>query len=247
MGRQRWRALLAGCLALLAGAASAEPAPRSCPPQATAPTRELMARAREQATDRGFLWRLSRDGRDSFLYGTVHAGRPEWFALGPQVQTALHRTGALALEINVADPAVQARLQAVLDGPPRPLPPALMQALREAWHGECLPEADLARGPAELALRTDGGGPIGLTIAVERAGGDVRGGGEAEAVHELGVDFRPMDEVDELLGHLGVDLRVLVRVDGDHAVGVKQQLVAFHQDLQGESGLGLLNRRGARR
>ena len=229
MGRPRWRVLLAGCLALLAWAASAEPAPRSCPPQATAPTRELMARAREQATDRGFLWRLSRDGRDSFLYGTVHAGRPEWFALGPQVQTALHRTGALALEINVADPAVQARLQAVLDGPPRPLPPALMQALREAWYGECLPEADLARGPAELHV---------LQVAVaqaQRQGLFAQYGAESVLlVHSLGAQ-RPVVGLETPETQLAA---VLARSD-DEAVAMVNDALA---ELQRPRAAGAMAR-----
>ena len=70
-----------------------------------------MQKAQQQATDRGFLWRISRDGRDSYLYGTIHAGRPEWFALGPRTEASLSRTGALALEINVTDPSVLGALR----------------------------------------------------------------------------------------------------------------------------------------
>lgn len=122
----------------------------SCPPQAQAPTRSLIQRAREQATDRGFLWRIARGGRDSYLYGTVHAGRPEWFAMGPQTAASLARTGVLALEINVTDPAVQEALREAAQGTSRPLPSALMQALRDAWTAECLPVAELARGAPEV-------------------------------------------------------------------------------------------------
>lgn len=109
-----------------------------------------MLNAQKQATDRGFLWRLSRDGRDSFLYGTIHAGRPEWFALGPRVESALFRTGVLALEINVTDPTVLAELRRAGSGAPRALPDEVMQSLRAAWAAECLPEADLAQGATEF-------------------------------------------------------------------------------------------------
>lgn len=122
----------------------------SCPPEAAPPTRELLQRAQQQAVDRGILWRISRGGRDSFLYGTLHAGRAEWLALGPQTDAALARTGVLALEVNVMDPAVQAALREVTQGPARRLPAALMQSLREAWATECLAEEDLQTGPPEF-------------------------------------------------------------------------------------------------
>lgn len=124
----------------------------SCPPQPAAPSRELMQRAQQQATDRGFLWRISRDGRDSYLYGTIHAGRPEWFALGPRTEASLSRTGALALEINVTDPSVLGALRDAIQGPSRALPAELMQSLRSAWAAECLPAVDLEQGAAEVLV-----------------------------------------------------------------------------------------------
>ncbi len=124
--------------------------PASCPPQATPPTRELLQIAQQQAADRGLLWRVSRGGRDSFLYGTLHAGRAEWLALGPRTEASLARTGVLALEINVMDPAVQAALREATQGPPRRLPADLMQTLQAAWAAECLPLDDLAQGPTEF-------------------------------------------------------------------------------------------------
>ena len=141
-------AFLASAVPGLAAAPYAE----SCPPQAQAPSRELMQKAQQQATDRGFLWRISRDGRDSFLYGTIHAGRPEWFALGPRTEASLFRTGALALEINVTDPAVLAALREAMQGPSRALPAELMQSLRSAWAAECLPVTDLEQGAAEVLV-----------------------------------------------------------------------------------------------
>jgi hypothetical protein len=112
----------------------------------------LLRQAQQQAADRGLLWRISRGGRESFLYGTLHAGRSEWLALGPQTEAALNRTGVLALEINVVDPAVQAALREVTQGPPRRLPAELMQALQAAWAAECLPADDLAQGATEFLV-----------------------------------------------------------------------------------------------
>ena len=153
------RVHLAGWLTLLmaatvgpAWAQTPTTAATSCPPEAQPPSRALMLRAQQQATDRGFLWRLSRDGRDSYLYGTIHAGRPEWFALGPRTEASLSRTGTLALEINVTDPAVLGALREAMQGPSRALPAELLQSLRSAWAAECLPATDLERGAAELLV-----------------------------------------------------------------------------------------------
>lgn len=150
---RRWFAHIALAMAGLCTTGSAKSATAdaaSCPPQATAPTRELLLKAQQQAADRGLLWRISRGGRDSFLYGTMHAGRAEWLALGPRTEASLARTGVLALEINVMDPAVQAALRDVTQGPPRRLPAELMQSLRDAWSAECLPADDLRAGPTEF-------------------------------------------------------------------------------------------------
>lgn len=146
-------AFVALALVTLSGTGAASVAPSAgstCPPQATAPTRALLQQAQQQAADRGFLWRVSRGGRDSFLYGTMHAGRAEWLALGPRTEASLARTGVLALEVNVMDPAVQAALRDVTQGPPRRLPAELMQSLRAAWAAECLPSDDLQAGPTEF-------------------------------------------------------------------------------------------------
>ena len=152
MGLRRWvvsGVLCAGVVSVGLALADA-PGADTCPPPAPSLTRELIQTAQQQASDRGFLWRISRDGRDSFLYGTIHAGRPAWFALGPRTEASLFRTGALALEINVTDPAVLAALREASEGPPRALPAQVMQSLRTAWAAECLPQADLERGAAEM-------------------------------------------------------------------------------------------------
>lgn len=83
------------------------------------------------------------------MYGTIHAGRPEWFALGPKLEASLFRSGVLALEIDATDPAVLAELHAVSKGTQRLLPADLMQSLRKAWVTECLPVGDLDQGAVE--------------------------------------------------------------------------------------------------
>jgi uncharacterized protein len=103
------------------------PVARCPPPLPTAPAGPPI--------DRGMLWQLERDGRISWLYGTVHLGRPEWALLGPRVSAALVASEVLALEIDPHDPAVHRELAA--EARPEPLPPALAQRLDRALHGAC--------------------------------------------------------------------------------------------------------------
>ncbi|MBA4265777.1 MAG: TraB/GumN family protein [Comamonadaceae bacterium] len=143
-------ALAVAFVAGTAAALAAPPAQDTCPPEPDPLSHELLQKAQQQAIDRGFLWRISRDGRESFLYGSMHAGRPEWFALGPQAEASLSRTSVLALEIDLTGSAVMNALRSAMQGPTRRLPAALMQSLRLAWAAECLPEAALAQGAVEL-------------------------------------------------------------------------------------------------
>ncbi|CAN5716854.1 hypothetical protein BH11PSE7_BH11PSE7_03270 [soil metagenome] len=74
--------LSALCLALIcslshaAGADISTPnaLPGNCPPDA-APTPDLMRAAIAHGGERGLLWRISKDGHASFLYGTLHVGK----------------------------------------------------------------------------------------------------------------------------------------------------------------------------
>ena len=152
--------LAALCLALLCGVtqAAAEGAPSTpatqtgaCPPLATAPSLELMQAAMAQASDRGPLWRISRDGHDSFLYGTLHIGKALWMAPGPVIRNALRQSDTIALELDPMDDAVQAEMAARLAALPSVvLAPALQARLARAWQFECLPANALDSGPPEM-------------------------------------------------------------------------------------------------
>ncbi len=102
--RRLARALLLAAGLAAAGLAGAAPDPAACPPAVQASATPAPAR------DRGPLWRLQRDGRTSYLYGTVHVGRPDWATPGPRVQAALRASRILALEIDLEDPALVQQL-----------------------------------------------------------------------------------------------------------------------------------------
>ncbi|WP_332875285.1 TraB/GumN family protein [Variovorax sp. IB41] len=92
-----------------------------CPPSAIASLAKLGSGVRN-GVDRGMLWRIERDGRTSWLYGTIHIGRAEWVRPGPTVQKALAQSDALALEIDARDEAT-ARVMG------QPADPALLQRM----------------------------------------------------------------------------------------------------------------------
>lgn len=129
---------------------AAEPA--ACPPPPVQPTPAQLQAA--QAQDRGLLWRLQRDGRSSYLYGTLHVGKPEWMLHGPRVAAALAGSPVLALEIDPTDAGVQSELGSNDNaGDSVALPPALQARLTRQIAAACLPSGALAgMAPAMQAV-----------------------------------------------------------------------------------------------
>jgi uncharacterized protein len=110
----------------------------SCPP----PIVETSVARNQAAADQGLLWRLSRDGRDSYLFGTVHVGKPAWRRFGPRVSAALLSSDVLALEVDPSDPSLAEGMAAA--APPPQLPPALQARLDAAFARACLSAQVLA-------------------------------------------------------------------------------------------------------
>jgi hypothetical protein len=131
-----------------------------------------------QAEDHGFLWRIAKDGRTSYLYGTIHAARPAWMFPGPRTTAALEASDVLALELDLLDPDVQARLvKAANARPDERLPAALAARIERRMTAECVdaapwrafaPEFQIA-SLAVLAARREGLDPsyaIDLVLAL---------------------------------------------------------------------------------
>lgn len=170
------------CALLLARAALAA----DCPPQPQPFSPELFKQAAATAKDRGFLWSATKDGRTSYLYGTMHVGRAEWMAPGPNLRQALQETELLALEVDVLDPDIQRRVEASIAKVKRVVPMPLQERLKVAWLAECLPPEGLASGPVDMQVmalsvasgRRDGIGPeyaseVLLTLLVRGRGRQV--------------------------------------------------------------------------
>lgn len=121
----------------------------SCPPAAASGntdfTPDAIVQRLKGATDRGLLWRIDRDGRTSWLYGTVHLGKPDWLIPGPRVLGALMTSDTMALELDPLDPATRSKLTT----PPttaamaRVLTPERQRRLHAQIVAACLPEGAL--------------------------------------------------------------------------------------------------------
>lgn len=138
----RWA--LAGVLLAGGALAAAQPA-RDCPPASPGLEAVRAEAARERPRDRGLLWELRKDGRSSWLYGTIHLGRADTAVPGPRVRSAFAASEVVALELDPGDPELATALAApresrrdeqVLAG----LRPRLERAAERA----CLPAAVLA-------------------------------------------------------------------------------------------------------
>lgn len=108
----------------------------TCPP----PLPVVASTAAER--DRGLLWRITRDGRSSWLFGTLHVGKPAWRRFGPQMTAALKSSDVLALEIDPTDPALMQAL-AEAQGPAL-LPEQLQARLTQAYARACVAPESLA-------------------------------------------------------------------------------------------------------
>lgn len=121
-----------------------------CPPTPDPPSAAQAAAWAAHAPDRGPLWRITRDGRSSWLYGTLHLGKADWPYAGPALRRAWAETEVLAVELDPADlmPVLAAR------PPAAPLPAPLARRMEAQAAKACLPPGVLAAFPPVLQLST---------------------------------------------------------------------------------------------
>jgi len=147
----RCLALTVGLLLVTGRSASAGES-SSCPPQAQLPSAQQLSAGTAHAQDHGFLWRLHREGHDSYLFGTVHVARFEWMFPGAALQRALRSVDMVALELDLADPVIRDQMTQALRAPSPPLPPPLQARLSRLLASECLPEHALDGLSPELQV-----------------------------------------------------------------------------------------------
>ena len=118
---------------------------QDCPPVAAPPTPEQLQQGQAKARDRGALWKLKKDGRTSYLYGTAHVGQLDWIFPGPNLRQALRETEVLAVEVDVTAPDTQREMaEAQRSAAPLPLSAEEQQRLDTQAKAACVPTQALA-------------------------------------------------------------------------------------------------------
>lgn len=179
-----WRTLvLCVSVALLAGGARA-----ACPPRPVSPTAAQATAWAAKAPDRGLLWRISRGGHASYLFGSLHIGRVDWAYPGPALRQAWDQTEVLAVELDPADVGpVLARA-----APPEPLAPALARRVDARARVACLPPGALNALPAMLQVST-------LTLLEARRDGfDVGFGQDLALMARAKAEGRPVQSLESV-------------------------------------------------
>jgi len=126
-----------------------------CPPSAQHLTPEQVVDGMKAGRDRGFLWRLNRDGRISYLYGTVHVAQVDWMFPGATLLEAVRSSDVVALELDMLDPDIAQRLRAGMSPKPgQALPGALTDRLLAQVKAACLPDQLMSALSPEMVAAT---------------------------------------------------------------------------------------------
>jgi uncharacterized protein YbaP (TraB family) len=126
----------------------------NCPP-ALSPDPDILKAAVLNAKDHGFLWRLSKQGRTSYLYGTIHVGKTDWMFPGPSVRQAINTTDTMALEMDMMDPDIQTRLKTSIETMhANNIPEELIYKIKQQAKVECTPYEILSKMPPEFQMIT---------------------------------------------------------------------------------------------
>jgi uncharacterized protein len=95
---------------LVATTAFAQKDAPTCPAAPTQPSQEKIQELAKSAKDRGFLWKIEKDGRTSYLFGTMHVNKLEWSMPGAKTIAALRDSDVIALELDILDPKIQTQM-----------------------------------------------------------------------------------------------------------------------------------------
>jgi uncharacterized protein YbaP (TraB family) len=160
----------------------------ACPPEPQAPSVDDVKRWLPTAPDRGLLWRITRDGHSSYLYGTLHIGQPAWAVPGPALRAAWDATDVLAVELDPAD--VAAALPRLPIG--ATMPADLAKRVADQAHTACLPPEALATLPAMLQLSTL------MLFEVRRDGFDAGFGQDVVLIGRAKSEGRPVQSLESV-------------------------------------------------
>lgn len=116
--------------------------PPACPPVAQPIDFDDAQVPSSPQPDRGFLWRISKGGRSSWLYGTIHVARLDWAFLGNRTYEAVRASDIVAVELDLTDRQLLDRIVELMKPrPDRTLDAASQQRLLAQLKAACLPES----------------------------------------------------------------------------------------------------------
>ena len=136
-------------------------AQNDCPKEPPVPTQEQMVEMRKNAKDRGFLWKITKNGKTSHLYGSIHLSKMDWRVPGAVTMQAVRQSDALAFELNLQDPEAQKILKVQhTNSPASELPPKLKDRIARLPASNCLSTSDWASLAPETKVAYLSGLPI---------------------------------------------------------------------------------------
>jgi uncharacterized protein len=186
---------LAGVLAFV----SPVHAKAACPPVAQAPTQAQLAEGMQNAKDRGALWRISKDGRTSYLFGTLHLGQMAWAFPGPKLMQALRETQVLAVEVDTSTPATQAEMGVAMQAAGKVELTAADQARLDALaDAACIPRGALA--PLHPIMQ----GITHVVLSGRTVGLDVAWGQEPNLIGFARAQARPVVSLESITAQMAV-------------------------------------------
>ena len=65
-------------------------------------------------TDRGLIWKVEKNGRTHYLFGTVHGWKAQWLPLNSTIEKAFAEATTLAVEVDVANADMPALAQRMM-------------------------------------------------------------------------------------------------------------------------------------
>ncbi|WP_410499926.1 TraB/GumN family protein [Chitinibacter sp. S2-10] len=110
-----------------------------CPANPVTPNPEMIQRLMDQASDHGFLWKVSKNGWVSWLYGTIHANRLDGVMPGLKTRAALQQSDALAVELDISDNATLSEIARLGRQGAGKIPRRFQSRLNAQLEALCLP------------------------------------------------------------------------------------------------------------
>jgi uncharacterized protein YbaP (TraB family) len=225
-------------LAAVALWSSPAPAQVTAVPAVSAPPATAPATPALPATNasRYFLWEVQSMTNRVYLYGTVHAGKREWFPLPGPIEAALSDAAVLAVEADVTDVAAMTKTApATTYTPPdnlsRHVAPAEYERFRKQLAKYGLPEAQVSRVKPFMA--------VSLLVFSEwaRLGFDPQFGIDAYLIMQARSQKKKVVELE------GVEMQVKLMdslTEAENRLVFEGTLKALESGLTGEQITGLI-------